>query len=64
MANSSSPAYSATKSGIEALTRSMAACWATHNVRVNSVAPGWIESNTYHSLTKDLSEYNYPKEFL
>ena len=37
----------------------MAACWATHNVRVNSVAPGWIEGNTYNSLTKELSENNY-----
>ena len=52
MASATSPAYASTKSGIEAQTRSMAACWATHKVRVNSVAPGWIEGNTYNSLTK------------
>ena len=33
------PAYVATKGGLEALTKSMATCWAEHKVRVNSVAP-------------------------
>ena len=61
LASSTSPAYASTKSGIEALTRSMAACWAVHNVRVNSVAPGWIEGKTYDSLIKASSEYNYQK---
>ena len=44
LASSTSPAYASTKSGIEALTRSMA-CWAVHNVRVNSVAPDGLREN-------------------
>ena len=40
------PAFSSTKSAVNALTHSMAACWANHDVRVNCIAPGWIKSNT------------------
>mgnify|MGYP001238098651 CR=1 FL=1 len=53
MANA--PSYSATKSGIESLTKSMASCWASHKVRVNCVAPGFIKSNT---INKILQEYD------
>ena len=48
-----SPSYSATKGGIESLTKSMAICWANHKVRVNSVAPGWIKGKTSNILKKD-----------
>ena len=37
-------AYCAAKAGVIALTRVMAAEWAEHHIRVNAVAPGWIES--------------------
>lgn len=37
-------AYCAAKAGVIALTRVMAAEWAPHHIRVNAVAPGWIES--------------------
>ena len=47
------PSYVATKGGIESLTKSMAACWAEHKVRVNSVAPGWIEGKTSNILKRD-----------
>ena len=47
------PSYVATKGGIDSLTKSMAACWAEHKVRVNSVAPGWIEGKTANILKKD-----------
>ena len=37
-------AYTAAKGGITALTRSMAVEFAKHKIRVNAVAPGWIET--------------------
>jgi NAD(P)-dependent dehydrogenase (short-subunit alcohol dehydrogenase family) len=35
-------AYNASKAGVILLTKSLAAEWATHNVRVNSISPGYI----------------------
>lgn len=37
-------AYSAAKGGIVQLTKSLAEAWAPDGIRVNSVAPGWIET--------------------
>lgn len=37
-------AYSASKGGIVQLTKSLAEAWAADGIRVNSVAPGWIET--------------------
>ena len=38
------PAYSASKGGVAQLTKSLAVAWAKDNIRVNALAPGWIES--------------------
>jgi NAD(P)-dependent dehydrogenase (short-subunit alcohol dehydrogenase family) len=38
------PAYSASKGGIGQLTKSLAAAWGAEGIRVNAVAPGWIET--------------------
>lgn len=39
-----SPAYASSKGGIVALTRAMAAAWGPKGVRVNAIAPGWVET--------------------
>jgi NAD(P)-dependent dehydrogenase (short-subunit alcohol dehydrogenase family) len=39
-----SPGYAASKGGIVALTRSMAVAWGSRGVRVNAVAPGWVDT--------------------
>lgn len=38
------PAYAASKGGIVALTRSMAVAWGPKGMRVNAVAPGWVNT--------------------
>ena len=43
-------AYSATKGGLEALTRTLALEWAESGIRVNAVAPGYFETD----MTADL----------
>lgn len=43
-------AYSMTKGGILALTRSLAIELAPYNIRVNSISPGWIQTQTESRL--------------
>ena len=47
------PSYTATKSAVESLTKSMASCWAEHKVRVNCIAPGFIEGNTLNKILEE-----------
>ena len=46
------PAYSASKGGVVQLTKSLAVAWAADGIRVNAIAPGWIETE----LTKGARE--------
>ena len=39
------PAYGASKTAIISLTKSLAMAWAGQGIRVNAIAPGWVETN-------------------
>ncbi|MDD2256220.1 MAG: SDR family oxidoreductase [Bacteroidales bacterium] len=41
-------AYSTAKTAITGMMRSLVSEWATSNVRVNTIAPGWIETPMLH----------------
>jgi 3-oxoacyl-[acyl-carrier protein] reductase len=45
--------YSATKAGLDGLTRSLARELGPRNIRVNSVAPGYFESEMVRDLTEE-----------
>ncbi len=47
------PAYSASKGGVAQLTKALAGKWAEDGVRVNAVAPGWIETEMTEALRAD-----------
>lgn len=49
------PAYAASKGGIAQLTKSLAIAWADDNIRVNAIAPGWIETDMTAALRADTS---------
>lgn len=44
------PAYSASKGGVAQLTKALAGKWAEDEIRVNAVAPGWIETEMTQGL--------------
>lgn len=47
------PAYSASKGGVAQLTKSLAIAWASEGIRVNAVAPGWIETPMTQPLVEN-----------
>ncbi len=51
------PAYSSAKGGISQLTKSLAINYAKNNVRVNAVAPGWIDTK----MSAPLKSSKYPE---
>lgn len=47
------PAYAASKGAIVQLTKSLAVAWADHGIRVNAIAPGWIETDLTRGARED-----------
>lgn len=47
------PGYAASKGGIAQLTKSLAIAYAPDGIRVNAVAPGWIETPLTAALRED-----------
>lgn len=47
------PAYSASKGGVAQLTKALAGRWAEDGIRVNAIAPGWIETEMTQGLRGD-----------
>jgi NAD(P)-dependent dehydrogenase (short-subunit alcohol dehydrogenase family) len=42
--------YCASKGGVELLTKALALDWARRKVRVNTLAPGWVDTDLTHGL--------------
>ena len=53
------PAYCASKGGIIALTRDLAAELAQYGITVNSVAPGWVETDLTSSYFAQKNVHDY-----
>ncbi|CUX50867.1 SDR family NAD(P)-dependent oxidoreductase [Agrobacterium genomosp. 13] len=47
------PAYTASKGAVAAMTRSQAVAWAGRGIRVNSIAPGWVETRISENARTD-----------
>lgn len=45
--------YAASKAALISLTRTLAAEWAAHGVRVNALTPGWIGTEMTHAFSAD-----------
>ena len=52
-----SPGYTASKTGLIGLTKSLANGWSEHEVRVNCIAPGWIETKLNKDLREDKEQF-------
>ena len=51
------PAYSASKAGVILLTKSLAIEWARYNIRVNAIAPHYLETELTEGLRNDERVY-------
>ena len=47
------PAYTASKGGVAQLSKSLAGKWGADGIRVNTIAPGWIETPMTEAIRGD-----------
>jgi 2-dehydro-3-deoxy-D-gluconate 5-dehydrogenase len=47
-------AYAASKGGIVQMTRAMATAWAKDNIQVNTILPGWIDTDLTRSARQEI----------
>ena len=52
------PSYTASKSAVMGITKTMANEWAKYSINVNAIAPGYIVTNNTENLRKDPVRYN------
>jgi len=57
-------AYTATKGGISALTKSMALDYAKYRIRVNAVCPAWVRTPAVHSWIEEQDDKNAAEEYI
>ena len=50
------PVYAATKGAVVQLTKSLAAAWAKDNIQVNSILPGFIDTDLTRNLRRNFPE--------
>ncbi|WP_064092346.1 SDR family oxidoreductase [Rossellomorea aquimaris] len=61
MSEPNTEAYSATKGGIVSLTHSLGITLSEYGIRVNSISPGWIETENYSSL-REIDHLQHPSK--
>ena len=59
MSEANTEAYSASKGGIFSLTHALAMTLSEYNIRVNSISPGWIETEDYDDL-REVDHFQHP----
>lgn len=52
------PAYGASKGGIVQLTKSLAVAWASDNIQVNAILPGWIDTDLTRTGREQIEDLN------
>ena len=53
-------AYAASKGGLVQLTRSLACGWASDNIQVNAILPGWIDTDLTRRARRQVADlYDY-----
>jgi NAD(P)-dependent dehydrogenase (short-subunit alcohol dehydrogenase family) len=48
--------YNSSKGAVISMTRDLATSWATHNITVNAIAPGWFPTRMSGSLIERFEE--------